>query len=261
MSDGELTPSALADVVADAGIGVLALTDHDTTAGHREARVRCEQRNVLFVPGIEMTAYAMGRVIHVLGLGLRDDDAGIARSCSLARENFARNQQRWIETLAHEGHDVSWQRDFAEQAVRLPTLIERLCSRGVEDGDPQRMHASFSSFFRGLPQAAYAELPSPAEAAGTIRAAGGVAVLAHPYRIDKGHGWQALLDGMDAVEAMYAAYDRSARDDIAAVAHARGLLISCGSDYHGYFQGRYINPGFEASPELLARLGINVRRT
>lgn len=254
-SDGELTPVALIDVVAGAGVGLLALTDHDTTAGHADARKRCAELGVKFVPGIEMTTYAMGRVIHVLGLGFRDGDAGISRACSTARDNFARNQRRWVEALANDGHAVSWERDFAGGAVRLPVLIERLCLGGVENGDPKRVHAAFSAFFRALPASAYVELPAPAAAAATIRAAGGIAVLAHPHRIGEGSGWQILLDGMDAVEANYAAYDRAAQDELCAIARERGLLTTCGSDYHGYFQGSYVNPRFAPSPELLTRLG------
>jgi predicted metal-dependent phosphoesterase TrpH len=268
-SDGELSPAALVDAVAGAGVGLLALTDHDTTAGHADARKRCAERSVTFVPGIEMTTYAMDRVIHVLGLGFRDGDAGLARACSLARDNFARNQRRWVETLASDGHDVSWERDFVEGAVRLPVLIERLCIGGVEGGDPKRVHAAFSAFFRALPSTAYAELPTPAAAAATIRAAGGIAALAHPHRLLKGPtlvgprerigeetGWQLLLDGMDAVEANYAAYDRAAQDELCAIARERGLLTTCGSDYHGYFQGAYVNPRFEPSSALLTRLGL-----
>lgn len=244
------------DAVCAAGVGLLALTDHDTTVGHADAERRCADRGVTFVPGVEMTTYALGRVIHVLGLGFRDGDAGLTRACSIARDNFARNQRRWVAALESDGYDVSWDRDFAGGAVRLPVLIERLCARNIEGGDPKRVHAAFSAFFRALPASAYAELPTPAAAAATIRAAGGIAVLAHPHRIGERSEWVALLDGVDAVEANYAAYDRAVQDELVATARQRGLLATCGSDYHGYFQGPYVNPRFEPSPDLLNRLGL-----
>jgi 3',5'-nucleoside bisphosphate phosphatase len=254
-SDGELSPAALVDAVSGAGVGILALTDHDTTAGHADARKRCAERGVTFVSGVEMTTYAMDRVIHVLGMGFRDGDEGIAHACSIAHANFARNQRQWVDALARDGHDVSWERNFASGAVRLPVLVERLCLRGVENGDPKRVHEAFSAFFRALPAFAYAELPTPADAAATIRTAGGIAALAHPHRIGEGPGWLTLLDGMDAVEANYAAYDRAVQNELCAIARERGLLTTCGSDYHGYFQGSYVNPRFEPSSALLTRLG------
>ena len=61
---------------------------------------------------------------------------------------------------------------------------------------------------------------------------------------------------MDGIEAMYAAYQPSERAALLEVARSKKLLSSCGSDYHGYFFGKYANPGFEAPPELLARLGV-----
>jgi predicted metal-dependent phosphoesterase TrpH len=256
-SDGELSPSALVDVVADAGVAVMALTDHDTTAGHGLAQAQCEQRGIRLVRGIELTTYAMGRVIHVLGLGVRSDDDGLVRAGASARANFAHNQQKWVENLEASGAAVSWPRDFPSGAERLPVLIERLCDRGVESGDPQRVHAAFRAYFRALPAESYAALPAPRAAVDVIHRAGGLAILAHPYRIAEDASWHELLDGMDGIEAMYAAYKPAERDALLSVARARNLLTSCGSDYHGYFFGKYANPGFEAPQELLSRLGVS----
>jgi predicted metal-dependent phosphoesterase TrpH len=255
-SDGEFSPSALVDVVADAGVEIMALTDHDTTDGHEEAQAQCERRGLRLVRGIEMTTYAMGRVIHVLGLGVRSDDEGLVRAGATARANFAQNQQKWVEDLAANGAAVSWMRDFPDGAERLPVLIERLCDRGVQGGDPQRVHAAFRAYFRALPAESYAVLPAPRVAADVIHRAGGVVILAHPYRIAEDESWHTLLDGMDGIEAMYANYQPAERDSLRSVARHRNLLTSCGSDYHGYFFGTYVNPGFEAPPELLARLGV-----
>jgi hypothetical protein len=83
-SDGEFPPTKVVDIVADAGIGVMALTDHDTTAGHDEARARATARGLTFVGGIEMTAYAAPEVVHVLGLGVSTHDAGLARANAIA---------------------------------------------------------------------------------------------------------------------------------------------------------------------------------
>lgn len=255
-SDGELSPSALVDVVADSGIEIMALTDHDTTAGHEEAQAQCDRRGIRLVRGIELTTYAMGRVIHVLGLGVRSDDDGLSRAGATARANFAKNQQQWVEDLTANGAAVSWKRDFPDGAARLPVLIERLCGRGIEGGDPQRVHAAFRAYFRALPAESYAVLPSSRTAADLIHRAGGLAILAHPYRIADDNSWHTLLEGMDGIEAMYANYEPAQRDDLLSFARARNLLTSCGSDYHGYFFGKYVNPGFEASPELLERLGV-----
>jgi predicted metal-dependent phosphoesterase TrpH len=253
-SDGEFAPARVVDMVADAGIGVMALTDHDTTAGHEEARARAKARGLTFVGGIEMTAYAEPEVVHVLGLRVSTDDGGLARANAIAMDVWSDNQRRWVESLQAKGMDASVERDIADRPIRLPVLIERLCSRGVDDGDPGRCYARFKEFFAALPPEAYARLPSPAGAAAAIRAAGGVAILAHPERLRSNGLADRLLGDVDGLEALYAPYEPPAREALRRLALSRGKLYSCGSDYHGYFNGAYVNPRFEAPQDLLTRL-------
>jgi predicted metal-dependent phosphoesterase TrpH len=253
-SDGELSPEALIDVVADAGVELAALTDHDTTAGHAAARRRARERHVRFIGGIEMTSYGGDRVVHVLGLNIGDDDDDVAYANRIANGVFGANQRRWVESLQSGGADISWERDFADHPVRLPVLIERLCLRGVADGDPQRCHAAFRSFFSALPPDAYAGLPSPTQAASIVRAAGGVALLAHPAELVQDGIAQRWLDDIDGLEALYLRYEPDRRSELIDLALRRGKVYSCGSDWHGWFQGAYVNPNFEAPPELLERL-------
>lgn len=255
-SDGEHAPSRVIDMVADAGVGAVALTDHDTTAGFEEARQRALERNVKIVAGIEMTTYAEGQVVHVLGLGIRAGDAALASVNAATTSVWSENQLRWIASLAADGFAVTAERDFADRPVRLPVLIERLCRAGVDGGDPRRCHARFRDFFAALPPEAYAKLPSPAAAATTIRSAGGVALLAHPARLRGDDLPGRLLDDVDGLEALYAPYEPEEREKLRGLALARAKLYSCGTDYHGFFNGKYVNPRFEAQMELLARLGL-----
>lgn len=254
-SDGEFPPSQVVDALADAGVEVFALTDHDTTAGHAEAAWRAQDRGIAFVGGIEMTAYASGQVVHILGLGVRDAGSALADANQVAMAVWAANQRRWIEALEADGAAVS-QALLDDAPLRLPVLIARLCRCGVDDGDPARCYARFKTFFAGLGDAAYSRLPSPVAAAATIRASGGVAILAHPERLRVNGLARQLLADLDGIEAMYAAYDQSQRKTLRSLAAQSGKLYSCGSDYHGFFNGAYINPRFEAPPDLLAQLGI-----
>jgi len=255
-SDGEFAPATVVDMAADAGVRALALTDHDTLDGCTQAESRARERGIAFVRGIEMTAYAAGHVIHILGLGVRERDPGLAIANEIANDAFGENQLRWIEALEAEGFEVSSGRDFPELPVRLPVLIRRLCEHGVDGGDPQRCHARFQQFFAALPADAYARLPSPAEAGAAIRGAGGVAILAHPARLDDDELAQRFLFDLDGIEALYAPYAPKERARLRAMAAAHGKMYSCGSDYHGFFNGAYINPKFEAPPALLAALSL-----
>ena len=205
--------------------------------------------------GIEMTAYARGEVVHVLGLGISARNDALARANAIAMSVWSANQKRWVQSLGAEGFRLSSDL-VADRPVRLPILIERLCSRGVDGGDPRRCYERFKAFFAALPPEAYAELPSPAAAARAVRDAGGIAVLAHPERLRSRGLVEALMGDVDGIEALYGPYDQSSRDALVKIARSHDKFYTCGSDYHGFFNGAYINPRLEASPALLARLGL-----
>lgn len=255
-SDGRLDPASLVDVVADAGIGIFALTDHDTTAGHAVAKARATERGIRFVPGIEMTTYAHDRVVHVLGYGCASDEDGLRTANAVAANVWDANQRRWVEALSREIEDLDWARDFPDHPVRLPVLIERLCLVGLEGGDPKKVHARFKAFFAALPRHAYDSLPDPQAAAAIIRRAGGVALLAHPWTLYEAALTEELLTQCDGLEAVYLAYDRGQQEALVALAAAKGKLHSGGSDYHGYFEADYRCPRFEPSGQLLGRLDL-----
>ena len=256
-SDGRLDPVALVDEVADAGVSVIALTDHDTTAGHAAASQRVAERGVHFVPGIEITTYGYSRVIHVLGLGINATSSRLQTTNATARDVWDENQRRWVDALSRDGINISFERDFADHPVRLPVLIERLCRRGVEDGDPVRVHALFRAFFGALPEDAYEKLPTPAGAAAIIRDAGGMALLAHPEPLRERGILLELLDAFDGLEALYMPYPDAQREALRTIAAQQHKLYSCGTDYHGYFTGAYRRPTMEAPAELLGRLGLS----
>jgi 3',5'-nucleoside bisphosphate phosphatase len=255
-SDGRLDPVVLVDEIADAGVSVIALTDHDTTAGHAAAAQRAKERGVHFVPGIEITTYGYGRVIHVLGLGVNATDSRLQAANATARDVWDENQRRWVDALAHDGANISFERDFADHPVRLPILIERLCRRGVEDGDPVKVHALFRAFFAALHEEAYTKLPAPASAAAIIHGAGGIALLAHPEPLRERGILLELLDAFDGLEALYMPYSDAQREALRTIATQQQKLYSCGTDYHGYFTGAYRRPPVEAPAELLGRLGL-----
>jgi predicted metal-dependent phosphoesterase TrpH len=253
-SDGRLAPAALIDVLADAGVQIAALTDHDTTAGAAEAATRARERGLTLLPGIEMTTFGFERVIHVLGLGVDPEHAELAEANRIAMAVWDANQCRWVHELAGEGLDINVDRDFADHPVRLPVLIERLCTRGFAGGDPVQAHAAFREFFHALPTLAYRPLLAPADAGGVIRAAGGVAIVAHPYHLNEALVLERLLIELDGIEALYLPYTDAQREQLRDVAERNGKLISSGSDYHGYFSAGYRRPPWAAPDALVRRL-------
>ena len=191
-SDGVLSPGALVALLAEAGVGLCALTDHDTVAGLAEASAAARTRGVTLVPGIELSARWRGRGVHILGLGI--DPAGepirhaaanlLALRQARAREIAARLDRAGapggaaLERLA--GHAAPTRMHFARTLVEL--------------GAARDLPRAFSRWLgRGRPGHVDAEWPELAATVATITAAGGAAVLAHPSLHAVGrpapHGW------------------------------------------------------------------------
>jgi predicted metal-dependent phosphoesterase TrpH len=254
-SDGRLEPASVVRTAAQAGVGALALTDHDTTEGVAAAAAAARELGVVFAPGIEMTTYGCGRVVHVLGLGVDPACSALQEANDTAARVWDANQCRWVEALAAEGFEVGVAADFPDHPVRLPVLIERLCRRGVEAGVPERVYGRFRRFFAELPASAYAGLPAPEEAAAIIHQAGGLAFVAHPLELlSCGPDFDGMLAACDGLEAVYLAYADPERHAVQAAAARAGKLVSGGSDYHGYFEPAYRHPCFEPSEELMRHL-------
>jgi predicted metal-dependent phosphoesterase TrpH len=256
-SDGEFAPARVVDMVADAGVSFIALTDHDTTAGVVEALTRAKERGITAVSGIEMTTYAHGRVVHVLGYDFDPSLGEIWKLNHTALDVWATNVRTWVVALIKEGHDMQVHDVLAEPHVRLPVVIERLCEFGVDQGDVGRCYARFKDFFAALPPSEFSRLPTPGEAAKAIRDARGIAVIAHPDRVGSHDLVESLLADVDGIEADYSRYSNAEREALKRLAERKDKLYTCGSDYHGYFNGAYVNPNFEAPRSLLARLRLH----
>ena len=81
-SDGVLAPAELVARAQARGVGTLALTDHDTTAGLAEARTACAAAHIRFVPGVELSASWRGQTIHLVGLEIDEKHAGLQAHAS-----------------------------------------------------------------------------------------------------------------------------------------------------------------------------------
>lgn len=237
-SDGLLTPAALVRRAAGQGVRVLALTDHDTTAGLAEAQAAADAAGVTLVAGVEMSVNWARRTLHVVGLDF--DPANGDLGAALGGLQAVRRDRALRIARRLRGAGVA---DSLAGA-------ERLAAGGV----PGRMH--FARFLvasgavrspqeafrrylvRGRVAAVRSEWPPLAEGVAAIRAAGGIPVLAHPTRYGFTRAW--LRDAVEAfaeaggrgIEVVTGGDGPGDRDSAAALARRFGLRASIGSDFH-----------------------------
>ena len=237
-SDGLLAPAPLVERARARGVGTLALTDHDTTAGLAEARAACKASGIHFVAGVELSANWRGQTIHLVGLQFDEQHAGL--QAHLARV-LARRQAR----LGEIGERLEKRarlpgRELAEIAARTaaPTRLH-LARLLVERGFARDHQEAFDRWLnRNTPGHVPAEWPTLDEAMTALRDSGAVAVLAHPHRYRASAGQLRELTaafanlGGAALEASMAGMSPNDADRIASLCRRFKLLASMGSDFH-----------------------------
>ena len=238
-SDGTLSPSAVVRRAATRGVDVLALTDHDETAGLAEAAAEARRTGVRFVPGIELSVTWSHQTIHVVGLGIDPENpellAGTARLRAFrdwrAGEIAARLAKHGIQG-ALEGA-----RRHSKGAILSRTHFAHFL---VETGHAKDVRQVFRRFLvHGKPGHVAGEWASLEEAVGWITGAGGLAVIAHParYRLSATRLRQLLgafreLGGI-GLEVVSGSHSPDDNLRMALLARRFDLLASAGSDFHG----------------------------
>jgi predicted metal-dependent phosphoesterase TrpH len=237
-SDGALTPADLVARAAAAGVEVLALTDHDTVAGLTEADHSAGVHGLRLVPGVEISASWRAQAIHVLGLWIDPASAELRSVLEMQAERRRARMRKICARLEKLGLPGPLLLAAVEAQPGLPTRAH-LANAMVAGGHVSRADEAFRRYLgAGKPANVAAEWPALDVVVGWIRAAGGVAALAHParYALSAGARRQMLGDfvaaGGGALEVVTGANGAQHVEGVAALAVKYGLMGSVGSDFH-----------------------------
>jgi len=237
-SDGVLPPAQLVERARGRGVSLMALTDHDTTAGLAEARAACEAAAIRFVPGVELSATWRGQTIHIVGLAVDERHAGLQAHMAGVLERRQSRLREMGERLEKRARLPG--RELAEIAsgCAAPTRLH-LARLLVERGFARDTQAAFDRYLnRNTPGHVPAEWPTFDAAMTVLRDNGAVAVLAHPHRYRASAGQLRELTaafaqaGGKALEASMAGMSPNDADRIASLCRRFSLHASMGSDFH-----------------------------
>jgi predicted metal-dependent phosphoesterase TrpH len=226
-----------------AGLDVIALTDHDTVAGHEEAR-RALPRGLTLLPGMELSCRLDGHSVHMLGYLFDPAHQELAAECAKIRESRVQRAQAMVRRLAELGVPITWEQVSALAGggvVGRPHVARAMVEAGVIESPEQAFGPEWIGAGGRAHVARYAL--EPVRAVALIRDAGGVAVLAHPRVAAR--GWTVPDDvvarlaaaGLSGIEVRHPDQDRSQRMELQALADRLGLVASGGSDDHGELTG------------------------
>jgi predicted metal-dependent phosphoesterase TrpH len=238
-SDGTQPPAEVVSSAAEAGLDVVALTDHDTTAGWDEAGTAAEHHGIALVRGIEISCQHKGISIHLLGY-LQDPAApALLREVERSRESRQTRAQRIVILLSR---DVSLQwSDVLEHVgpgatIGRPHIADALVAKGIVSS---RDVAFADYLYDGSPYYAPHYAPDPVRAVRLVKEAGGVAVMAHPFASMRGRVVDdSVIESMaDAGMAGLEVHHRDHNPDQVRhgldLAASLDLFVTGSSDYHG----------------------------
>ena len=239
VSDGTLSPEALAERAKANGVNLWALTDHDELGGQQRARAAASALNIEYLGGVEISVTWMGQTIHIVGLGIDADHVGILEGLRRTRDGRGNRAKLMAEQLlkagipgAYEGalhfagnHDLISRTHFAR------FLVEQGVCKNTEQVFKNYLVEDKPGFVPHM----WAKLD---DAVAWIKAAGGVAVIAHPGRynlntmqMDELYKYFKDIGGL-GIEVITGSHSPDQYQTYGKNAQQYGFLASRGSDFH-----------------------------
>ncbi|MDO8144203.1 MULTISPECIES: PHP domain-containing protein [unclassified Isoptericola] len=262
-SDGTDTPRGVLEAAASAGVTVVALTDHDSTAGWDEAAAAVADTGVALVRGIEISTRARtpegGISVHLLGYLHDREHPALLAELQRTRDDRVQRARRMTERLA-EDYPVTWEDVVAQThggaTVGRPHLADALVAAGVV---AHRDEAFATMLHPGAPYYVPHYAPDTADAVRAVLAAGGVPVMAHPRAGRRGRvvTEETIAElaevGLAGLEADHRDHSADDRDRMRGLARELGLLVTGASDYHGVGKQNRLGE-HTTDPDVLAEI-------
>lgn len=236
LSDGKLSPRDLVAAAAEAGVQVLAVTDHDNMEAYPEAAAEAAARGLHLIPGMEVSARYERKNLHVLAYFPPGQPPELSAWQEARRQARLRRLDRILVRLTELGLPLTREQVIPADADPRRTAGRPHVARAmVAAGHVKSYREAFDRYLgRDKPACVEDEVPSAAEAIALIHRLGGLAVVAHPALDGLGTVLSELANlGLDGVEAFHSCHEPRTARKLHGRARDMGLLVTGGSDYHG----------------------------
>ena len=238
-SDGSFSAAEVVRLAHQAKVTTLAITDHDIVSGIPEAIATGAELGIEIIPGVEISSRVGENELHILGYFLNWQDQELSQRLASLRESRHSRNPQIVERLRALGLDVTYDEVKAlagTDAVGRPHIARLLMEKHYVTSAKDAFDRYLAN---GRPAYVARELPPPADAIAWIKAAGGVAVLAHPtWATSAGEELEPLLvalkaAGLGGIEVHYSTHTKRQTTKYLGLAKKLDLLITGGSDFHG----------------------------
>jgi predicted metal-dependent phosphoesterase TrpH len=249
-SDGLLSPEEIVRKARDSGLTVISITDHDIVDGIEPAIAEGEKLGIKVIPGIEFTTDLPDTEIHILGYYIDYKTKWLKELLLKIREDRTNRIYKISEKLKKLGIDINAEDVLAlaeKGSVGRPHVARLLLEKGI-------VKSIQEAFNKYLDNDAPAYVPhfrlTPAEAVETIVKAGGIPVYAHPAVSNKDEIIPELMaKGLAGIEVYYSKHSDAQVKHYKSLAKKYGLLMTGGSDYHGFGTARDVPLGSARLPD------------
>ncbi|MBQ2661848.1 MAG: PHP domain-containing protein [Clostridia bacterium] len=233
MSDGTYSPREIVSLAKAGGVFTIAVTDHDNVSGVREAQTAGEEEGVHVISGVEIDT-EFECELHIIGLCMNINNPNFVRLLEDAKVHRQERNKLIIERLENIGIPVSEKIESQKDATVTRLNIAKAI---VDCSFAQSFYEAFEKYLnKGRAGYVFVERTDKIKAVKTIKEAGGIAVLAHPCKLqcDKNKLVHDLKEaGLDALEIYYPKTTEGQLGELMSLANRYDLDVSSGSDFHG----------------------------
>ncbi|MEX0779116.1 MAG: PHP domain-containing protein [Balneolales bacterium] len=234
-SDGVLSPEQVVRLAAEKGISTLAITDHDTIAGYRKARHVAEEVGIKLIPGIEITSDYKGKECHMLAYCIDLEHPRLITMLAAQKKIRIARAHKMINNLNKLGFDIDFDDVVAESGQDSISRVH-LASVLQKKSYVANKKEAFDRYLGNDGPAYYkSEYMPAAEVINLIKEVGGLSVLAHPGQHYLYEDLRYFLKaGLDGIEYIHPSHNYELQMKYMNYANNFGLLLTGGSDFHGF---------------------------
>lgn len=237
-SDGHHTPAEVVQRVHQAGVSVMAISDHDAVGGTKEAMLEAEKVGIRCIPAIELSTY-LTQEVHILGYNIPYEDDDFLKSLAELQRLRHERIELVVDKLHRHGIRVDADVMLAQSAVGRSQVAELLIAQGFVRTKAE----AFDKYIgEGAPCFVDGYRVTPEEAVILLSRFGAVPVMAHPYRFLRTSPLPELVQnlvklGLKGLEVYYPNYGAEVRSELRSLARRKGLIATGGSDFHSAAYG------------------------
>ena len=254
-SDGKFTPEELAGHGARLGFAALALTDHDSVEGCARMAAACAAADIEFIPGAELTAEYEHMELHILGYFLDTQNQKLLTEIAKFQAVRQNRIREMVVLINEQGVPLEADSVFALANCKSPGR-PHVARAMVKAGLVSNLDEAFERFLKKnrpawVPKAKVSAL----EGINLIHQAGGLAVMAHPGLNRTDEIIPALADaGLDGIECFHTKHSTATSGRYLEIADKFNLLVTGGSDCHGFSKGKPLIGGIKLPYEHVEKL-------